>query len=164
MRWTPERKEFALRMWVEGKSAGEIAKAFGDVSRNSVIGLVFRAGLSRDIKQGPTRCLYPKVRAAKPAKLFLVGDAVFVSRPPRAARAIAKDAVFLPLPGSTPRHFMDRPTHGCRWPIGDDLLSCCEPTLNHHYCPEHRAVSIAQTQPKHPSKPPMLRSGVRAAA
>lgn len=164
MRWSAERKELALRLWVEGKSAGEISKIFGDVSRNAVIGLAHRADLSRKIPAGPTRCLYPRVRTARPAKLILVGDAVFVASPPREARAIAKEAAFLPLPGSSPKHFLDRPKHGCRWPIGDEMLSCCEPTENHQYCPEHRRLSVAQSQPKHPHKPPMLRSGVRVAA
>jgi GcrA cell cycle regulator len=38
-------------MWLEGKSASEIAKELGEITRNAVIGKVHRLGLSnREIK------------------------------------------------------------------------------------------------------------------
>ena len=45
---------------------------------------------------------------------------------------------FDPLEGSNPRHFLDRVSGQCRWPVGPDKLSCCEPTEGHvNYCPVH---------------------------
>jgi GcrA cell cycle regulator len=46
MSWTDERVEALKIMWAEGKSASQIAKDLGGVTRNAVIGKVHRLGLS----------------------------------------------------------------------------------------------------------------------
>ena len=47
MSWTDERINTLKKMWKEGKSAAEIAKALGKgVTRNAVIGKAHRMGLS----------------------------------------------------------------------------------------------------------------------
>ncbi len=46
MSWTDERVEILKTMWSEGKSASQIAKELGGVTRNAVIGKVHRLGLS----------------------------------------------------------------------------------------------------------------------
>lgn len=46
MSWTDERVELLKAMWAEGKSASQIAKELGGVTRNAVIGKVHRLGLS----------------------------------------------------------------------------------------------------------------------
>lgn len=46
MSWTDERVEMLKAMWTEGKSASQIAKELGGVTRNAVIGKVHRLGLS----------------------------------------------------------------------------------------------------------------------
>ncbi|MEM1130460.1 MAG: GcrA family cell cycle regulator, partial [Pseudomonadota bacterium] len=46
MSWTDERVDTLKRMWNEGKSASQIAKELGGVTRNAVIGKVHRLGLS----------------------------------------------------------------------------------------------------------------------
>ncbi|MFO1105898.1 MAG: GcrA family cell cycle regulator [Amaricoccus sp.] len=46
MSWTDERVEALKLMWSEGKSASQIAKELGGVTRNAVIGKVHRLGLS----------------------------------------------------------------------------------------------------------------------
>ncbi len=46
MSWTDERVETLKSMWGEGKSASQIAKELGGVTRNAVIGKVHRLGLS----------------------------------------------------------------------------------------------------------------------
>ncbi len=46
MSWSEERVEVLKKMWLEGKSAGEIAKELGETTRNAVIGKVHRLGLS----------------------------------------------------------------------------------------------------------------------
>ena len=45
MSWTDERVETLKTMWSEGKSASQIAKELGGVTRNAVIGKVHRLGL-----------------------------------------------------------------------------------------------------------------------
>lgn len=48
MTWTPERIETLTRLWLDGKSATEIARHFGDgMNRNAVIGKVHRLKLER---------------------------------------------------------------------------------------------------------------------
>ncbi len=46
MSWNDERVEALKTMWGEGKSASQIAKELGGVTRNAVIGKVHRLGLS----------------------------------------------------------------------------------------------------------------------
>ncbi|APX90413.1 GcrA cell cycle regulator [Brevirhabdus pacifica] len=46
MSWTEKRVETLKTMWGEGKSASQIAKELGGVTRNAVIGKVHRLGLS----------------------------------------------------------------------------------------------------------------------
>jgi len=49
MSWTDERVELLKKMWAEGKSASQIAKELGSVTRNAVIGKVHRLGLASRI-------------------------------------------------------------------------------------------------------------------
>jgi len=46
MSWTEDRVDLLKTMWNEGKSASQIAKELGGVTRNAVIGKVHRLGLS----------------------------------------------------------------------------------------------------------------------
>ena len=46
MAWSDERVAVLKKMWLDGNSASEIAKALGDITRNAVIGKVHRLGLS----------------------------------------------------------------------------------------------------------------------
>ena len=46
MSWTDDRVEILKKMWGDGKSASQIAKELGGVTRNAVIGKVHRLGLS----------------------------------------------------------------------------------------------------------------------
>jgi GcrA cell cycle regulator len=54
MSWTDERVETLKSMWADGKSASQIAKELGGVTRNAVIGKVHRLGLSNRVG-GPDR-------------------------------------------------------------------------------------------------------------
>ena len=49
MSWTDERVETLKSMWTDGKSASQIAKELGGVTRNAVIGKVHRLGLSNRV-------------------------------------------------------------------------------------------------------------------
>lgn len=48
MTWTPEREAVLRRMWGEGRSASEIARELGGVTRHGVIGKGHRLGLGRE--------------------------------------------------------------------------------------------------------------------
>ncbi len=73
MSWTDERVETLKTMWGEGKSASQIAKELGGVTRNAVIGKVHRLGLSNRNGGGGSpaakaaAAAEPKEKAAAPA-------------------------------------------------------------------------------------------------
>ncbi len=52
MSWNDERVELLKTMWAEGKSASQIARELGGVTRNAVIGKVHRLGLSNRSPNG----------------------------------------------------------------------------------------------------------------
>ena len=66
MSWTDERVETLKTMWAEGKSASQIAKELGGVTRNAVIGKVHRLGLSNR-NAAPVAKPAPKAKPAKEA-------------------------------------------------------------------------------------------------
>jgi GcrA cell cycle regulator len=65
MSWTDERVELLKTMWSEGKSASQIAKELGGVTRNAVIGKVHRLGLSN--RAAPAKTTKEKQPAPKEA-------------------------------------------------------------------------------------------------
>lgn len=68
MSWTDERVEVLKKMWGEGKSASQIAKELGGVTRNAVIGKVHRLGLSnRSGGAQPAKAAAKEKPAAPPA-------------------------------------------------------------------------------------------------
>ena len=64
--WTEDRVGALKKLWLEGQSASQIAKALGGgVTRNAVIGKVHRLGLSgRATPSQPSRTVF---RAPRPA-------------------------------------------------------------------------------------------------
>ena len=66
MSWTEERVETLKTMWTEGKSASQIAKELGGVTRNAVIGKVHRLGLSN--RSQPAKTAPVDEPAVKPAE------------------------------------------------------------------------------------------------
>lgn len=162
--WTPERSELAGRLWVEGKSATEIAKVLGEgITRSAVIGMVSRMKLP------------PRSPAAMPkiVKGTKVPDKYKRPHPPKEAKAKPE-----PKPKSKPRapklwvplgpkpdlpaevearkevlakitekamtafegetagvHIADLERHHCRWPIGEG------------YCGKPRQFMDVQTAP-----------------
>ncbi|MFT7524769.1 MAG: GcrA cell cycle regulator [Candidatus Paceibacteria bacterium] len=70
MSWTDERVELLKTMWTEGKSASQIAKELGGVTRNAVIGKVHRLGLSnRATSTKPARDKAAPREASKPKSI-----------------------------------------------------------------------------------------------
>lgn len=98
MSWTDERVETLKTMWTEGKSASQIAKELGGVTRNAVIGKVHRLGLSnrasaasKPVKEKPAAKAEPK---AAPLKEAAPAEAKPVREKPAAPAA--------PIPGRRP--------------------------------------------------------------
>lgn len=112
--WDETRTARALKLWGEGKSATEIARALGGVTRNGVIGKMHRLGVSNTRRALATQTANGRAGRIMPW------------RPPVDFRATPTP------PGPAPRHVpppepltatvgavLDLGAHACRWPIGD---------------------------------------------
>ncbi len=132
MSWTEQRVTMLRKMWSEGKTAAEIAKELGDVTRNAVIGKAHRLKLSNRVSPIQQNNKKP-VRA---------NDAGYA--PAKAASAIfpvfdSKSC----LKGVSLAEMKDRM---CRWPIGDpkspDFIFCGGPSEpGHPYCLGHAKIA-----------------------
>ena len=90
MSWSEERVEALKTMWAEGKSASQIAKELGNVTRNAVIGKVHRLGLSNRAA-APAKTAEREAAPAKPA-----------AAPPAAKKPAAEKAATAPAPETRP--------------------------------------------------------------
>ncbi|MCP5075195.1 MAG: GcrA cell cycle regulator [Rhodobacteraceae bacterium] len=145
MSWTDDRVELLKNMWGEGKSASQIAKELGGVTRNAVIGKVHRLGLSN--RATPAKAAKEKAPAKEPAKARPKAAAAAPSAdskpsdkplniPPR--KPIITAGQPLPPQPSTSEisvealenvaqvekkakklHLMELTERTCKWPIGD---------------------------------------------
>lgn len=138
----PGRKSPVLRDWLrtlfnEGFSGSQIAAlSRGEMTRNAVIGMIYRLGLSAD----PSR---PKRPVTKRPPVFksAVPKVQQVQAQKRFCAAEAKAAALLqPLP--VIEHDAARP---CQWPFGEDGAVCgraCDPAdWRSVYCRSHRALA-----------------------
>lgn len=164
--WTPERKARAAELWAQGLSASQIARDLGGVSRNAVIGVIHRMGLSgRATPSKPQRVANKTTRLPKAAseprpqryipKIAMAAPVLPISvpgRPPTAAdfEPASSDA-FAPLPGITPVLLIDRPKHGCAWPVGEDdegrMLVCGDQAAT-RWCASHDALNRSKVRTK----------------
>ena len=103
MSWTDERVETLKAMWSEGKSASQIAKELGGVTRNAVIGKVHRLGLSNRAGAEADEPVAGPEPAVEPAPEPVTEPAPQpVAAPPR---PVAKD----PVPAVRPKHVPGQP-------------------------------------------------------
>jgi len=148
MSWTDERVETLKTMWAEGKSASQIAKELGGVTRNAVIGKVHRLGLSN--RAAPASKPAPKDKPAeKAAAPKTAAKPAAEAAPAAAAAPAAKPPVPLrkpiikagqPLPPQPSANevspealanvkavektakrltLMELTERTCKWPVGD---------------------------------------------
>ncbi|MEM6620008.1 MAG: GcrA family cell cycle regulator [Pseudomonadota bacterium] len=95
MSWTDDRVEMLKTMWSEGKSASQIAKELGGVTRNAVIGKVHRLGLSN--RSAPAKAPKEKNEAKEPAV-----KAVEPKKPAPKPEPVAEKAAEKPAPHVAP--------------------------------------------------------------
>lgn len=145
--WSNDRVTTLSRLWLDGLSASEIAKALGGVTRNAVIGKVHRLGLSgREIRSALTT----RVSTAKAPR---------EPRQPRAARTPPPALVCAPVPIEVPEgpglaaSLVHLGAHACKWPIGDPQspnFSFCGGSATGRYCDAHERAGTrpGQTRPR----------------
>ena len=158
MSWTEERVERLSRLWLEGRSASQIAGELGEgVTRNAVIGKVHRLGLSgRDLAPAETPQLRAKATVtAEPIALPpLIEDVVAeIEVAPPTPQPIAIDLQALRATSDVVIPLSDRVTilelgaTMCRWPLGDptsaEFRFCgCRSHSSLPYCAEHARVAF----------------------
>jgi GcrA cell cycle regulator len=131
MSWTDERVVLLKKLWGEGKTAAEIAKELGDVTRNAVIGKAHRLKLSSRVSPIQQNAKKVQPKAANEGK-----------RPPR---RVANDALMASIKVKRVS-LADLGPRMCRWPLGDpqedDFSFCgCEIVPSLPYCLDHAKVA-----------------------
>jgi GcrA cell cycle regulator len=129
MYWTDEKVELLRKLWLDGKSASQIAAELGDgVTRNAVIGKVHRLGLSGRVKASAPAA--PRVRqrpassraaAPRPARSgggFHGNAALAMARDPLLEEEVEiREDVVIPM--SLRVTIVELKEAMCKWPLGD---------------------------------------------
>jgi GcrA cell cycle regulator len=134
--WTDERVETLKRLWSDGLSAAQVARALGGVTRNAVIGKLHRLKLTGSRPRPPARRSAPRPRRQSPT----------LRRPPRPMAAPAARA-----PCETPEgaglvgDLVELARGACRWPIGDPQSAafsfCGRSSAGGPYCEGHHRIA-----------------------
>lgn len=132
MSWTDDRVKLLKQLWGEGKTAAEIAKELGGVTRNAVIGKAHRLKLNSRLS--------PIQQNVKKAK----SERKDIAHKPTPIRKVEFKGLGIKL--------RDLENDMCRWPSGDpkdkDFVFCgCKRVEGLPYCPEHcKAAFQVQTR------------------
>lgn len=158
MSWTDERVSTLKKLWLDGLSASQIAKQLGGVTRNGVLGKVYRLGLSG--RAAPSQPSRPAFKAPRPQ--WPVAHAM--PSAPRRMTSVEAPSASVPArvaPAPLPVFRDEEPgsatvltlgAHMCKWPIGDpereDFTFCGRRQGEGPYCLEHARVAYQPTQSK----------------
>lgn len=134
-RHSDEIREKVAARWKAGESSTLIAQALGLKSKNAVIGLISRMGLSN---QRP-KC-HASIRATRQRKLERRASKPARIEPPkklRAKRPVAVSSSTAPAPLN--KSLIDLTNKECHWPV--ETGYCGHPKWEHHksYCEHHAA-------------------------
>lgn len=137
MSWTDERVALLKKLWCEGKTAAEIAKELGGITRNAVIGKAHRLKLSNRVSPiQSTVVAKPAPSARKPE------EGKPVRRP-----AAANSDVPIKVMNVSMAELKDKM---CRWPLGDpkepNFHFCgCTGVAGLPYCHDHAKMAYQTT-------------------
>ena len=106
MSWTDDRVSLLKRLWGEGKTAAEIAKTLGGVTRNAVIGKAHRLKLSNRVS--PIQQNKKPVIGKSADRKVVPANTVQAVKP---VVPVKDKAERVSLTSLSARH--------CRWPLGD---------------------------------------------
>jgi hypothetical protein len=164
--WTPEAKELVAALYIEGKSATEISQAVRErfaliKTRNAVIGVISRLGLSRGLKSprkgiepprarpsAPRRVTPPRERSAPPMP---PPETVAIALPPRGRSHVPQIVCIGHPPSCDPasarsKRLTELSLRDCRYPVGvatgaDQLFCADHAPEDDPYCPLHRRIA-----------------------
>jgi GcrA cell cycle regulator len=154
--WTDERKELAARLWREGQTCRQIAAVIGGVSRNAVIGIIHRLGLSG--LQPKQQAKSPEERRIKNAeKRQRYRSKLRFTRSSPAIVPRVKAGAFVPYTDAPPVLSIIKPyeecvtmeglkPHHCRFPVDGDgpMRYCGEDKSFRSYCLKHHVCAHRQ--------------------
>ena len=110
MSWTDERVELLKKMWAEGKSASQIAKELGSVTRNAVIGKVHRLGLSsRGTDSSANAAAKAEAKSASPPAAAAAGKPAAAEAAPEVKKAADPAPAATPSPQPAPEPVQPAP-------------------------------------------------------
>lgn len=139
MSWTDDRVAILTKLWGEGKTAAEIAKELGGVTRNAVIGKAHRLKLSNRVSPIQQNKKPAPAKVAAPPKI--PANTVVAEKKP-AVQPVKKPTSFKGKKVA----LVDLKPNQCRWadgdPRDDDFGFCgekCLPGLP--YCAEHAKIA-----------------------
>ena len=169
MAWTEERVEILKERWGQGLPAAKIAEELGDVTRNAVIGKIFRLGLSNKArKRGaanapdelePAEEGTPDVSQIEAVQEQTAGadsqeltESAAEDEAPDGPQVKAEDAVSdiatarLAEEASPKLNLMQLTEKTCKWPIGDpskaEFWFCGHPSQpGKPYCEPHNKIA-----------------------
>lgn len=152
--WTDKRVADLKKLWLEGRSAAEVAKALSagsggaaPLTRNAVLGKIHRIGLSRPDRaratgDGSTAAERAANRreATNRAKAAVVRKMNAEPAKPRPPKVEAVPLAAIESPNARP--WMEREFGQCAWPLGEAgaIMSCCNPVTRGSWCEGHAAV------------------------
>lgn len=170
MSWTDERVEQLKQLWLDGKSASQIASVLANgITRNAVIGKVHRLGLSGRVKapsQNTPRQRTPRPQGHRPGNMQRShggggGGGMAMPRThganalaysPRAeARPMERPMEEVVVPMCEPITIMELRESTCRWPLGDpatpEFRYCGgQSPIGTPYCTYHSRVAYQPAQ------------------
>ena len=166
MSWTDERVDQLRDMWLDGKSASQIAAVLANgITRNAVIGKVHRLGLSGRVKtpgqsaprpRAPKPQQQPQHRAASHGEHRSQGPrtngANALAWAPRVdPRPVERPVDEVVIPMSERVTIMELKEAMCRWPLGDpqspDFRYCGgKSPIGVPYCAYHSRVAYQPAQ------------------
>lgn len=174
MSWTNERIELLQKLWLDGWSASRIASELAHgITRNAVIGKVYRLGLSGRAKaaiahvpaaplheKAPRRATHPRPSAAPPS----IGNTALALQPMviEAPQPQAVKDVVVPI--CEPVTIMELRESMCRWPMGDPTQSefrfCGAKKLPGQgpYCACHAGIAYHGQHDRRRERPPQRHS------
>jgi GcrA cell cycle regulator len=153
MLWTDEAIEQLRRLWLDGKSASQIAAMLGGgVTRNAVIGKFHRLGLTGRKKSRAPAAPRNRQRYSQPRNPRIMGrpsDWVFRGSAAVALAfepAIEPDIAVVIAPLALRVTLAELSEAMCRWPLGDPTTSefrYCGLGANHEapYCAHHMGLA-----------------------
>lgn len=169
--WTDERVEILRAGIAAGDSYATIARAIGHgCTRNATLGKAHRMGLAARKTAAPSKVPSPRgVRTPAPKserpRVFIAGkNQVRIVKEAPPPKVEIKVSAFEPIPGSTPRPWMERTLSMCCWPVGgegESTLYCCEPVHKRGWCAHHHGRGTVPLPAKKPTKGPDLYRSLR---